>query len=65
VLDPFAGSGSTLIAAQKIGRNGRMLELDPRFVDVIVRRWQDFTGQTAVLERSGETFAELSAKRAA
>jgi DNA modification methylase len=65
VLDPFGGSGSTMIAAQKIGRRSRLMELDPRFADVIVRRWQDFTGGKAVLEESGERFDDLTAQRKA
>lgn len=65
VLDPFGGSGTTMIAAQKIGRKSRLMELDPRFADVIVRRWQDFTGGKAVLEESGERFDDLTAKRKA
>jgi DNA modification methylase len=48
VLDPFGGSGSTLIACEKTGRRARLIELDPKYVDVIVRRWQDWTGKTAV-----------------
>ena len=56
VLDPFGGSGSTLIAAEKTGRQARLVELDPRYVDVIVRRWQDWTGQVATLEGDGQTF---------
>jgi DNA modification methylase len=50
VLDPFGGSGTTLIAAEKSGRAARLIELDPKYVDVIVRRWEDFTGQTAIRE---------------
>ena len=50
VLDPFGGSGSTLIACEKTGRQARLIELDPRYVDVIVKRWQDFTGKTATRE---------------
>jgi DNA modification methylase len=50
VLDPFGGSGSTLIACEKTGRQSRLIELDPRYVDVIVKRWQDFTGKTAIRE---------------
>jgi len=50
VLDPFGGSGTTLIAAEKSGRVARLIELDPKYVDVIVRRWEDFTGQTAIRE---------------
>lgn len=60
VLDFFGGSGSTLIAAEKSARDARIMELDEKFVDVIVRRWQDFTGQDAVHEASGQTFSELS-----
>ena len=56
VLDPFGGSGTTLIAAEKSGRSARLIELDPKYVDVIVRRWDDFTGQTATLEGTGEPF---------
>ena len=50
VLDPFGGSGSTLIACEKTGRQARLIELDPRYVDVIVKRWEDFTGKTATRE---------------
>jgi site-specific DNA-methyltransferase (adenine-specific) len=56
VLDSFGGSGTTLIAAEKNGRIARIMELDPKYVDVIVKRWQDFTGQKAVLESTGEPF---------
>jgi DNA modification methylase len=56
VLDSFGGSGTTLIAAEKNGRIGRIMELDPKYVDVIVKRWEDFTGQRAVLESTGEPF---------
>jgi DNA modification methylase len=48
VLDPFGGSGTTLIAAEKSGRVARLIELDPKYVDVIVRRWEDFTGEQAM-----------------
>ena len=65
VLDPFGGSGSTLIAAEKTGRQARLVELDPRYVDVIVKRWQDWTGGTATLEGDERTFAELEAERMA
>jgi DNA modification methylase len=47
VLDPFGGSGTTLIACERTGRHARMIELDPRFADVIIKRWEDHTGQTA------------------
>jgi DNA modification methylase len=56
VLDCFGGSGSTLIACEKSGRFARLVELDPRYCDVIVRRWQDFTGKQATLEETGEPF---------
>jgi DNA modification methylase len=49
VLDLFGGSGSTLIACEKINRHARLMELDPKYCDVIVKRWQDFTGKKAVL----------------
>ena len=59
VFDPFGGSGTTLIAAEKTGRHASLIELDPKYVDVIVRRWQEFTGETAVLESSGQNFDDL------
>jgi site-specific DNA-methyltransferase (adenine-specific) len=49
VLDLFGGSGSTMIAAEKIGRHSRLMELDPKYCDVIIKRWEDFTGKKAVL----------------
>ena len=58
VLDLFGGSGSTLIACEKNGRSSRLMELDPKYCDVIVKRWQDFAGKAAHLE-DGRTFAEL------
>ena len=60
VLDFFGGSGSTLIACEKTGRDCRMMELDQKYCDVIVKRWQEFTGQEATLESTGQTFAELA-----
>jgi DNA modification methylase len=60
VLDLFGGSGSTLIACEKTGRVNRSMELDPKYCDVIVKRWQDFTGQKAVHAESGKTFDEVS-----
>ena len=50
VLDPFGGSGTTLIAAEKSGRVARVMEMDPKYADVIVRRWEDFTGKKAIRE---------------
>lgn len=60
VLDLFGGSGSTLIACEKTGRTARLMELDPRYCDVIVRRWQDFTGQRAAHAETGDPFPEAS-----
>jgi DNA modification methylase len=60
VLDPFGGSGTTLIAAEKSGRVARLIELDPKYVDVIVRRWQDYTGQQAHRQSDGVAFDALS-----
>ena len=56
VLDLFGGSGSTLIACEKINRLGRIMELDPKYCDVIIKRWQDFTGKKAVHAETGEAF---------
>ncbi len=60
VLDPFGGSGTTLIAAEKSGRIGWLIELDPKYVDVIVRRWQDWTGQEAFREADAVKFNDLA-----
>ena len=65
VLDSFAGSGTTAIACEKHGRNARLMELDPKYCDVIIKRWQDFTGQQATLEATGQTYDELKAEREA
>jgi DNA modification methylase len=62
VLDLFGGSGSTMIACEKMARSSRLMELDPKYCDVIVKRWQDFTGKIAHLE-DGRTFAELETMR--
>jgi DNA modification methylase len=59
VLDPFGGSGTTLIAAEKSGRQARLIELDPKYVDVIVRRWQEYAGAQAVREADGVRFDDL------
>jgi site-specific DNA-methyltransferase (adenine-specific) len=56
VLDLFGGSGSTLIACEKTGRQARLMELDPAYCDVIVKRWEDFTGKKAILEEAPEAF---------
>jgi DNA modification methylase len=60
VLDLFGGSGTTLIACEKTGRQARLMELDPKFVDVIVQRWEEYTGQQAVRQEDGVKFAELT-----
>lgn len=61
VLDPFVGSGTTLLAAEKTGRLGRAIELDPHYVDAAIGRWQALTGEAAVHAESGKTFDELAA----
>jgi len=61
VLDPFGGSGSTLIAAERTGRLARLVELEPRYVDVTIPRWQTLTGMAAVNEEAGLTFAKCKA----
>jgi 16S rRNA G966 N2-methylase RsmD len=60
VLDPFAGSGTVLVAAERTGRRARAIEIDPHYVDVAVKRWQACTGKTAVLSATGETFEEAA-----
>lgn len=65
VLDSFGGSGTTAIAAEMHGRHARLMELDPKYCDVIVKRWQEFTGNQAVLESDGRTFDEVAAERIA
>jgi DNA modification methylase len=64
VYEPFCGSGTTLIAAEQIGRICYAVELDPKYVDVIVRRWQAFTGKQATLDGDGRTFDQVAAERA-
>ena len=61
ILEFFGGTGTTLIACEKTGRINRSMELDPRYCDVIVKRWQEFTGKQATLEATGATFAEVQA----
>lgn len=63
VYDPFLGSGTTIIAAETEGRRCFGLELNPAYVDVIVKRWQDFTGRQATLQGDGRSFAEIAAER--
>jgi DNA modification methylase len=64
VLDSFMGSGTTLIAAERTGRIAYGVEIDPLYVDLIVKRWETFTGHQAVLEGSGRSFAETASERA-
>lgn len=65
VLDAFAGSGTTLIAAEKTGRRGYVLEIDPAYCDTIVRRWEMMTGKRAIHEASGKSFEDLAEERLA
>jgi hypothetical protein len=63
VYEPFLGSGTTLIAAETVGRVCLAAELEPLYVDVAVRRWEAFTGKRAVLEETGRTFEDVAAER--
>ena len=63
VFDPFGGSGSTLIACETTSRHARLIELDPKYVYVIVRRWQDYRGRKAVLEGDGREFEQVALER--
>ena len=63
VLDPFAGSGTTIIASEKTGRYARAIEYDASYCDVIVRRWQRYTGKTAMLDRTQRTFEDIESER--
>ena len=65
VYEPFLGSGTTLIAAESTERICYGLEIDPRYIDVICKRWQDSTGKEATLDGDGRTFAEISRERSA
>ena len=60
VLDLFGGSGSTLIACEKTNRKAHLMELDEKYVDVIIKRWEEFTGKKAIHEESGKTYAEMA-----
>ncbi len=63
VLDPFSGSGTTILAAEATGRRAAAIELDPGYVDVAIKRWQKHTGQSAVHAESQRTFAEIAEAR--
>jgi DNA modification methylase len=63
VLDPFAGSGTTIIAAEKTGRRGYAVEIDPKYVDVIIRRWQALTGKEAILDATATSFEDTIKQR--
>jgi DNA modification methylase len=63
ILDPFLGSGTTILAAERVGRRGYGVEKDPLYCDVAIRRWQDFTKQDAILKATGQTFDEVAASR--
>ena len=60
ILDPFGGSGTTLIACEKTGRKARLVEIDPKYVDVTIKRWQSLTGQKAILASTGQYFDDLT-----
>ncbi len=63
ILDPFGGSGTTLIACEKSGRQARLIELESKYCDVVVRRWQQYTGREATLEADGRTYAAVAGSR--
>jgi DNA modification methylase len=63
VLDLFGGSGSTLIGCERRGRKARLMEIDPKYADVIVRRFQEYTGHKATLEGDGRTFEQIAQER--
>ena len=63
VLDPFAGSGTTIIAAEKTGRRACALEIDPHYVDVIIQRWQEYTGKRARLDTTAASFEDVAEQR--
>jgi DNA modification methylase len=65
IYEPFMGSGTTLIAAETTGRVCYGIELNPAYVDVAVQRWQQFTGETAILGGTGVPFEDLKSKRSA
>jgi len=63
VFEPFSGSGSQMMAAEKLGRRCRGIDLSPAFIDAAIRRWQKSTGRSAVLDEDGRTYDEVMAER--
>jgi DNA modification methylase len=63
VLDPFGGSGSTLIACEKTGRRAALVELEPKYIDVTIRRWEAYTGREAQLEDGGQNLTVVAQER--
>jgi DNA modification methylase len=63
ILDPFLGSGTTVIAAERTGRRAYGIEIDPAYVDVAIRRWQTYTGKPATLLSTGQAFEEVEEQR--
>jgi DNA modification methylase len=63
VFDPFIGSGTTIMAAERVGRRAYGVEIDPQYVDAAIRRWQNFTRRDAIHKRTGQTFSELADAR--
>ena len=63
ILDPFVGSGTSILAAQATGRRAAALDVGPRFCDVVVRRWEEATGHTATLDGDDRTLAEVATER--
>jgi DNA modification methylase len=64
ILDPFGGSGTTMLAAERTGRRARLIELDPLYVDVAIRRWEALTGKKTIHVSSRRTFGDLEEERA-
>jgi DNA modification methylase len=63
VADLFGGSGSTLIGCERRGRKARLMEVDPKYADCIIRRWQEYTGKQATPDGDGRTFDEVAEER--
>jgi DNA modification methylase len=64
VLDIFGGSGTTILAEERVGRRAYAIEIAPRFVDVAIKRWQAFSGKVAICAETGLSFDEIASKRA-